>query len=186
MAMPASPNRKPRASAVLISEDSDVKRMPSEIAVSIASGGSLEVGTFHRERQTTISGARWPRVYRQNAVKGPKDARMMPPRAGPTLRTVLNPTEVSVTAAARSFRSTISPTDACQAGSLKAMPQPARKLKNRMIQGLIMPKATRIVSAAAVTAIKDRAASITLRRLKLSTMAPAKIDRMKAGRFVAA
>ena len=60
--MPARPNRKPRASAVLISADSEVKRKPSEIAVSIASGGSRETGTFQRERQTTASGARWPSV----------------------------------------------------------------------------------------------------------------------------
>ena len=53
-AMPAKPKRKPRPSAVLISEDREVKRMPSEIAVSIASGGRRGTGTFQRERQTTV------------------------------------------------------------------------------------------------------------------------------------
>lgn len=46
-----------------------------------------------------------------------------PPKAGPMLRTVLYPTDISVTAAGMSRLSRISPTEACHAGSVSAKPQ---------------------------------------------------------------
>lgn len=111
---------------------------------------------------------------------------MIPPSAGPTLRTVLKPTDVSVRAAGRSRLFTISPTEACQAGSLKAIAQPARKLKPRIIQGLRKPRATTMVSAPPATVIRHRAVNMTLRLSKLSTMAPANTDRRKGGRVAEA
>ena len=64
---------------------------------------------------------------------------MMPPIAGPTLRVRLKLTLFSATAAGRAARGTISPTDACQAGLLSALPQPIRNVKVSSSQGVIRP-----------------------------------------------
>ncbi|BCH12312.1 hypothetical protein MesoLj131c_65700 (plasmid) [Mesorhizobium sp. 131-3-5] len=89
----------------------------------------------------------------------------MPPSAGPTLRTALYPTEISVTAAGTSRFRKISPTDACQAGSVNAAPAPARQLKARTIHGLKIPSAARTVSIAEDNAIAHQPANMRLRRL---------------------
>ncbi|MNL65157.1 hypothetical protein D3C87_1894500 [compost metagenome] len=64
---------------------------------------------------------------------------MAPPIAGPTLRVMLKPMLLSATAAGRSSRGTMSPTEACQDGLLSAVPQPMRKVKSRSSQGVISP-----------------------------------------------
>ena len=46
---------------------------------------------------------------------------------------------LSATAAGRSARGTMSPTEACQAGLLSAVPQPIRKVKASSSQGVISP-----------------------------------------------
>src|SRR5262250_2494473 len=118
------------------------------MAVAIASRGSVDRPPPHLQRHIVVSGAKKLSVLRAKAITGPKEATMMPPTAGPTLRTVLYPTESSVTAAGRSLLSTMSPSAACQAGLLMAAPQPTRKLKPSTIQGVARPSAMRVVSDA--------------------------------------
>lgn len=142
----AKPNRVDRTTADLISKDIAVKRRPSWIAVVILSRGRGEARTCHLVRQMAPSGVRSHSAAKVKAVSGPKNARITPPRAGPTLRTMLYPTDVSVTAAGMSRLCRISPMEACQAGSFKAKPQPARKPSPRMSQGLINPSPTEITS----------------------------------------
>ena len=60
--------------------------------------------------------------------------------AGPTLRVMLKLTLFSATAAARSRRGTISPTEACQDGLLSAVPQPIRKVKASSSHGVTSPR----------------------------------------------
>lgn len=90
---------------------------------------------------TKLSKGQQSKVVSANVTSGPKAATMIPPSAGPTLRTVLNPNLSSVTAAGSWRRSSISPIEARQAGSLSAMPQPSRKLNARIIHGLVTPRA---------------------------------------------
>jgi hypothetical protein len=44
---------------------------------------------------------------------------------------------LSATAEGSTWRGTISPTDACQAGPFKAAPQPMRKVKSKSSQGVM-------------------------------------------------
>lgn len=102
------------------------------------------------------------------------------------LRTRLYPTDISVTAAGMSRLSRISPTEACQAGSFKAKPQPARKPSPSTSQGSTNPRPPKIISVVDANAIKQCPANITHRRLKLSAMAPARIERKNTGNVDAA
>jgi hypothetical protein len=71
------------------------------------------------------------------------------------------------------MRGTMSPTDACQDGLLSAVPLSIRKVKASSVHGVIQPFQVTTVSSAETTSMKTWATSITLRRLKLSAMAPA-------------
>ncbi|ESX64750.1 hypothetical protein X759_30095 [Mesorhizobium sp. LSHC420B00] len=82
--------------------------------------------------------------------------------------------------------SRMSPTEACQAGSFKAKPHPAKKLSPKISHGLTKPSPTERASAVDASAIRQCPASITPRRLKLSAIAPARIDKKKAGSVDAA
>jgi hypothetical protein len=73
------------------------------------------------------------------AAAAPAAATMAPPIAGPTLRVRLNPMLFSATAAGRSSRGTMSPTEACQDGLLRAVPQPRRKVKMSRSHGVTIP-----------------------------------------------
>lgn len=147
----------------------------------IGSRGRGEERTFHLQRHMVAKGTRYVSVVTARAVTSPNEAITMPQSAGPAVRTVLKPTERRVMAAGTSRRSTISPTEACQAGSLRAPPHAIKKLKPRIIQGSTKPSATDAVSIADAMAIMHRPANITLRRLKLSARAPTKTDKTKAG-----
>jgi len=86
---------------------------------------------------------------------------------------MLNPIELSATAPGRSDRGTISPTDACQAGPLNAVPTPIRKVNTSSRPGVIHPAQVKTESSAETMSMKLCAASITYRRSRLSAMAPA-------------
>ncbi len=92
--------------------------------------------------------------------------------AGPTLRVMLKPTLLSVTAAGRSSRGTISPTDACQDGLFSAVPQPIMKVKNRSSQGVRRSAQAKTVSIIEAISIRNCAESMIRRRSKLSASAP--------------
>ena len=109
---------------------------------------------------------------------------MRPPIAGPTLRVRLNPTLFSTTAAGRWARGTMSPTDACQAGLLSAVPQPIRKVNPSSVQGVSTPNHATAVSATETASMKSCATSITRRRLKLSATAPAASENTMIGSVV--
>ena len=61
---------------------------------------------------------------------------------------MLNPIELSATAPGSASRGTMSPTDACQAGLLKALPQPMAKVKARRPQGDSQPCQAKTASIA--------------------------------------
>lgn len=90
------------------------------MAVISASRGSDELWTFHLLSHKAVRGATKPSVVSAKVTSGPNAATMMPPSAGPTLRTVLNPTLSRVIAAGRCRRSRMSPIEARQAGLLMA------------------------------------------------------------------
>ncbi len=75
---------------------------------------------------------------------------------------------------------------ACQAGSFSAKPQPARNPSPRMSQGLINPSPTEITSVVDANANRQCPANITHLRLKLSAIAPARIDKKNTGKVDAA
>jgi len=86
-----------------------------------------------------------------------------------------------VTTAANCERGTISPTDACQVGVLKAPPQPMRKVNVNNNHGEIIPNHTVIASDADISSMNTCAASITRRRSRLSATAPATNDNNRIG-----
>ncbi|MND94446.1 hypothetical protein D3C80_866630 [compost metagenome] len=116
------------------------------------------------------------------AAAAPAAATIMPPMAGPTLRARLKPMEFRVTAPARSSRGTMSPTDACQAGPLKATPQPIRKVKASSTQGVIHPIQVIAANPVETSSMKVWAASMILRRSTVSASAPAASDSSMIGR----
>ncbi len=71
------------------------------------------------------------------AAAAPNAATIAPPIAGPTLRVRLKLMLFSATAAGRSDRGTISPTEACHDGLLSAVPLPIRNVKASSSQGVI-------------------------------------------------
>ena len=113
-------------------------------------------------------------------------ATIAPPIAGPTLRVRLKPTLFSATAAGRSARGTMSPTDACQDGLLSAVPQPIRKVKARRDQGDSTPSQAARARDAETQSMKPWAISMTRRRLKLSAMAPEASEKTMIGNVVEA
>ena len=121
-----------------------------------------------------------------NAAAAPAAATMAPPTAGPTLRARLKPMELMATAAGRSSRGTMSPTEACHDGLFSAVPQPSRKVKVRSSQGVMTPIQAPSASASDTASMKNCAPSITCRRLKLSAMAPPSSENSMIGSEVEA
>jgi len=80
----------------------------------------------------------------------------------------------------------MSPTDACQAGPLKATPQPIRKVKVSSTQGVIQPIQVIAASPAETSSMKVCAASMILRRSTVSASAPAASDSSMIGRVTEA
>ena len=66
-------------------------------------------------------------------------ATIRPPIAGPTLRVMLKLMLLRATAAGKSERGTMSPTDACHEGLLSAVPQPIMNVKASKSQGVMTP-----------------------------------------------
>src|SRR5690606_12197753 len=99
---------------------------------------------------------------------------------------MLKPMELMVTAPARSSRGTMSPTDACHAGPLKATPQPIKKVKVSSTQGVIQPIQPSAASPAETRSMKVCAASMILRRSTVSASAPAASDSSMIGRVTEA
>ncbi|MNY05025.1 hypothetical protein D3C86_1377290 [compost metagenome] len=111
---------------------------------------------------------------------------MIPPMAGPTLRVMLKPTLFSVTAAGKSSRGTISPTDACQDGLLSAVPQPIMKVKKSRSQGVSQPDQAKTVSSTEAVSISSCAEIMMRRRSKLSASAPEISENSMIGKEVEA
>ena len=82
----------------------------------------------------------------------------------------------NATAPGSCARGTMSPTDACHAGALNAAPQPIRNVNVSSSQGVITPLHAQIASAIDTANMNVCAPSMTLRRSKLSAIAPASSD----------
>ncbi len=93
--------------------------------------------------------------------------------AGPTLRAMLKPNPLRRTAPGTSARGNMSPTEACHAGAMKAMPHPIRKVNSSSNQGVINPAHAHTASAIDTISMKTCATIMTLRRSTLSAIAPA-------------
>jgi hypothetical protein len=106
--------------------------------------------------------------------------------AGPTLRAMLNPRLLSATAPGSSERGTMSPTEACHAGALKAAPQPIRNVSDNNSQGVITPVHAQAASTTDMSNMNACADSMTWRRSKLSATAPASRDSSMIGSATAA
>src|SRR3546814_12521158 len=81
---------------------------------------------------------------------------------------MLKPMELNVTAPRSSGLGTKSPTEACQAGALSAVPQPIRKVKPSNSQGVSTPDQAQNASDAATTSMNLCAQRMTTRRPQLS------------------
>jgi hypothetical protein len=99
---------------------------------------------------------------------------------------MLKPMLLRAIAAGRSERGTISPTSDCQAGPLNAVPQPTRKVKASRSQGVTRPKEVHTVKATDTASRKSCEVSMSLRRSKLSAMAPAMSENSMIGSVVEA
>src|SRR5687767_10539314 len=99
---------------------------------------------------------------------------------------MLKPMLFSATAPARCERGTMSPTDACQAGALNAAPQPIRNVNSSNNHGVITPLHAQIDSAIETHSMKSCAPNMTLRRSRLSAIAPATSDSNKIGKVTEA
>src|SRR3546814_10212615 len=102
-----------------------------------------------------------------SSAADPAAATIAPPTAGPTLRAMLKPMELNVTAPRSSGLGTKSPTEACQAGALSAVPQPIRKVKPSNSQGVSTPDQAQNASAVETTSMNPCAQSMTTRRSRL-------------------
>jgi hypothetical protein len=89
---------------------------------------------------------------------------------------MLKPMLLSATAPGSCVRGTMSPTDACHAGPLNAAPHPIRKVNSSSNQGVIAPVHAHTASPMETRSMNTCAPSITLRRSRLSAIAPANND----------
>src|SRR5262245_42252858 len=106
---------------------------------------------------------------------------MAPPIAGPTLRAMLKFMLLSATAPASSERGTMSPTDACHAGPLNAPPHPIKNVSDSSSHGVKSPVHAHTESVSDMISMKLCAASMTLRRSRLSAIAPEISDNNMVG-----
>ena len=147
---------------------------------SVSRGSSLWVRRWTPAREYGDQRDVAQRIDRK-CRRGAEAATMPPPIAGPTLRAMLNPILFSATAPGSSARDTMSPTDACHAGALNAAPQPIRNVSDSNSHGVIRPVQAHIASSTEIESMKLCAASITLRRSRLSAIAPAISDNSIVG-----
>ena len=96
---------------------------------------------------------------------------------------MLKPMLLSATAAGSCVRGTMSPTDACHAGPLNAAPQPIRNVNSNSSHGVISPVQAQIDKPIDTHSMNTWAPSITLRRSRLSAMAPANSDNSMIGKL---
>src|SRR5690606_22479264 len=118
------------------------------------------------------------------AAAAPAAATIAPPIAGPRLRAMLNPIELSATAPGNVARGTMSPTEACHAGPFSAAPQPLRNEKPTSSHGVIHPAKAKMASVTDTNSMKPWAASITRLRSRLSATAPDQRDKSRIGSAV--
>ena len=94
---------------------------------------------------------------------------------------MLKPMLLRVTAPGKCARGAMSPTEACHAGLLNAEPQPMRKVNMSSSHGVIRPVHAHTASPIETANMKLCAPSITLRRSRLSAIAPAMSDNSMIG-----
>ena len=99
---------------------------------------------------------------------------------------MLKPRLLSATAPGSSVRGTMSPTEACHAGALKAEPQPIRKVNSSNSHGVINPAEAQAARTTETTSMKHCAPSITTRRSRLSASAPATSESSMIGSAIEA
>ena len=99
---------------------------------------------------------------------------------------MLKPMLFRATAVGRTLRGTMSPTEACQAGLLMAVPQPIRKVKPSRSHGVSTPPQAQAASTTDTVSMNPCADSMTQRRSRLSATAPAHSDSSMIGRVVEA
>src|SRR5690606_29315864 len=103
------------------------------------------------------------------------------PIAGPTLLAMLKPMLFSVTAPGTCVRGTMSPTEACQAGALNAVPHPMRNVKSNKNHGVMSPAQAQIASATDTISMKAWELIMTIRLSTLSAIAPANTENSMTG-----
>ena len=91
---------------------------------------------------------------------------------------------LSATAEGTSSRGTMAATDACQAGALRAAPQPIRKVKRSRSHGVTRPRKAAAAKALETRSMKAWAAIISVRRSKESASAPDTIASKTIGRVI--
>ena len=99
---------------------------------------------------------------------------------------MLKPRLLSATAPGSSVRGTMSPTEACHAGALKAEPQPIRKVNSSSSHGVIEPGPGTDREDDGDVSMKNCVPSITRRRSRLSASAPATSDSSMTGSAIEA
>lgn len=136
-----NPNKVAGTIANRISEEIAVKRIPSRMDVSSV---PAEAATSGRAIGTQDD-APWDEIAQrrqdESGQRSQKRQNYAAQRRSYASNNVVT-YYMSVTAAGISRFSRMSPTEASQAGSFKAKPQPARKLRPRINQGLTKPSAT--------------------------------------------
>ena len=106
-------------------------------------------------------------------VPDPTAAITRPPMAGPTARAMLNPAELSATAAANFAGGTRSGVSACHAGSFITAPTPSRNVNTSRVCGVTVRVRVITPSTVAAATIELWVKSRNLRRSTMSASAPA-------------
>src|SRR5689334_12521603 len=128
--------------------------MPAIIATPSVSRGKLVKEGGGRQRTITQISRIWRTALNANEAAAPPKATIAPPMAGPALRAMLKLIALSATAPGRSARAPMSPAEACQAGPLKATPQPRTKVKASSSHGVITPAHAQADKAAETSRMK--------------------------------
>jgi hypothetical protein len=108
-----------------------------------------------------------------------------PPSAGPTARARLNPALLIEIASGNSERGTNSGTIACQAGLFMAEPMFRKKVRTSSAHGEMMPARVSAQSTRAAASIQACQNISSLRRSKISAVAPAGSPSSNTGRLAA-
>ena len=114
-----------------------------------------------------------------------KAATIRPPSAGPRARARLLEAALRETVSGMRSRGTSSGTMACQAGLFMAEPTLSRKVKARRVQGEMWPRKVRTARMATEPSIQACQKMRSLRRSKMSAVAPASRPKKRTGRDAA-